>query len=278
MGIDRYAVIGHHIGYSRSPQIHALFAQQTGQALAYGLIDVAPAAFARAVREFLSGGGRGLNVTVPHKQAAMQLADTLSARAQRAGALNTLALCADGRVLGENTDGAGLLRDLTVNLGVALRGARVLLLGAGGAARGVLAPLLEAQPAALVIYNRDVERAQQLAAQFADLGAVHAHSVDGASYDLIINATSADAQGQLPALPAQPSPCVGARTLCYDLAYSDVATPFQRWARAQGAGRTASGLGMLVEQAAESFLLWRGVRPETAPVLALLGAPPTEAT
>lgn len=275
MGIDRYAVIGHQIGYSRSPRIHQLFAEQTGQAMSYGLIDVAPAQFATTARHFLASGARGLNVTVPYKQAALELADSLSARARRAGALNTLAAGLGGPVLGDNTDGAGLLRDLTVNHGVTLRGARVLLLGAGGAARGVLAPLLEAQPAALLVHNRSAQRALELAAEFADLGPVRAidaaREAAGTGFDLIINATSASAQGELPKLPAG---CVSAQTLCYDLAYREQATPFMHWARTLGAGRALMGLGMLVEQAAESFLLWRGVRPATAPVLAALSAMP----
>jgi len=268
MDIDRYAVIGHHIGYSRSPRIHRMFAEQCGQAMAYGLIDVAPERFAATAREFLAGGGRGLNVTVPYKQSALELAQTLSPRARRAGALNTLVARADGQVLGDNTDGAGLLRDLTANLGCTLRGAQVLLLGAGGAARGVLAPLLEAQPAALVIHNRNAGRAEELAAQFADLGPVRAGFAAGAHFDLIVNATSAGTQGDLPEVPAT---CIGPHTLCYDLAYGDTATPFMRWARKHGAARALMGLGMLVEQAAESFLVWRGLRPDTAPVLAALG-------
>jgi shikimate dehydrogenase len=277
MSIDRYAVIGEHIGYSRSPQIHTLFAQQTAQAMSYGLIDVAPSALAAAVREFLAGGGRGLNVTVPHKLAAMSLADALTPRAQRAGALNTLAVQADGTLLGDNTDGAGLLRDLTINLKLRLAGARLLLLGAGGAARGVLAPLLDAGPQALVISNRTAARAQLLAAQFADLGPVHVaggarqsggHDSD-AAFDLIINTTPANAQGAPPALAAS---AVSTHTLCYDLSYGDADSAFIRWARSAGAHRAVNGLGMLVEQAAESFLLWRGVRPATAPVLAVLRA------
>jgi shikimate dehydrogenase len=278
MSIDRYAVIGEHIGYSRSPQIHALFAQQTAQAMSYGLIDVAPAALAAAVRDFLAGGGRGLNVTVPHKLAAMSLADALTPRAQRAGALNTLAVQVDGTLLGDNTDGAGLLRDLTINLKFRLAGARLLLLGAGGAARGVLAPLLGAGPELLVINNRTAERAQLLAAQFADLGPVRVaggarQSGDDDSdvaFDLIINTTPANAHADLPALAVS---AVSAHTLCYDLSYGDTDSAFIRWARSAGAGRALNGLGMLVEQAAESFLLWRGVRPATAPVLAALRAP-----
>ena len=272
--IDRYAVIGEHISHSRSPQLHALFAKATNQAIQYGLIDVAAAGFAAAAREFLAGGGCGLNVTVPHKQAAVQLADTLTPRARRAGAVNTLARGpasgADTGVLGDNTDGAGLVRDLKVNLGCALRGERVLLLGAGGAARGVIAPLLESGIGSLVIHNRHGERAQQLASEFADLGPVQAANVAGASdapFDLIINATSASLRGELPLISAT---VVGAQTLCYDCAYGERDTVFVQWARSAGAARAVMGLGMLVEQAAESFLLWRGLRPDTAPVLAAL--------
>ncbi len=278
MSIDRYAVIGEHIGYSRSPQIHTLFARQTAQAMSYGLIDVAPEALTAAVRDFLAAGGRGLNVTVPHKVAAMSLANALTPRAQRAGALNTLAVQVEGMVLGDNTDGAGLLRDLTLNLGFQLAGMRLLLLGAGGAARGVLAPLLGAGPESLVIVNRTAARAQLLAEQFADLGPVQ--SADGArqsggndngaaAFDLIINTTPANAHGEPPALPAS---AVSPHTLCYDLSYGDTDSAFIRWARGAGARRAVNGLGMLVEQAAESFLLWRGVRPATAPVLTALRA------
>jgi shikimate dehydrogenase len=279
--IDRYAVIGCDIGHSRSPQIHAMFARATHQALEYGLIDTPPAAFAAVVRDFFAHGGRGLNVTVPHKQAALRLADSLTARAQRAGAVNTLARGADGKLLGDNTDGAGLVRDLSVNLGCTLRGARVLLLGAGGAARGVLAPLLEAGVAVIMISNRHTWRAQQLASEFAELGTVVvAPAADAAAtrpaaatpsgrapdagFDLILNATSASLHDELPSMPPD---AVGTQTLAYDLAYADHDTVFVRWARQAGAARAVMGLGMLVEQAAESFLLWRGVRPDTVPVL-----------
>jgi len=273
--IDRYAVIGEHIGHSRSPQIHALFAHATQQAMEYGLIDIAPAGFATAVREFFAGGGRGLNVTVPHKQLALQLADTLTPRARRAAAVNTLARGLAGgaasAVLGDNTDGAGLVRDLTVNLHATLRGARVLLLGAGGAARGVIAPLLEAGAGSLVIQNRHAARAEELAQEFLEVGPVRAAGVSGADapYDLIINATSASLRGELPSLPPG---AVGPRKLCYDCAYAGQDTVFVTWARASGAARAVMGLGMLVEQAAESFLLWRGIRPDTVPVLAALRA------
>jgi shikimate dehydrogenase len=278
--IDRYAVIGEHIGHSKSPHIHALFARATQQAMQYGLIDVGAADFVVAAREFLTGGGSGLNVTVPHKPLALQLADTLTPRARRAGAVNTLARGlaggSDTSVLGDNTDGAGLVRDLTINLGFTLRGARVLLLGAGGAARGVIAPLLQSGAQSLVIHNRHVARAQKLAQEFADLGpvrsapAVNAQGEGFGPYDLIINATSASLRDELPLMATG---VVGAQTLCYDCAYGERDTVFVSWARSAGAARAVMGLGMLVEQAAESFLLWRGLRPDTAPVLAALRSP-----
>lgn len=281
--IDRYAVIGSGIGHSRSPQIHAMFAKATRQAMEYGLLDTPPTAFVSVVRNFFRDGGRGLNVTVPHKEAAHRLADTLSPRASRAGAVNTLA-AVDGKLHGDNTDGAGLVRDLTMNLGCKLEGARVLLLGAGGAARGIIGPLLEAGAAALVISNRHSARAKQLAKEFADLGPVTPAAAattairgrtavsDDAGYDLIINATSASLRGELPVVPAH---AVGTQTLAYDLAYGERDTVFMHWARSAGAARAVMGIGMLVEQAAESFLLWRGVRPDTQHVLAALSSPST---
>ena len=272
--LDRYAVIGSGIAYSRSPRIHALFAQATEQSLQYGLIDVPAARFAAAVGEFFAGGGRGLNVTVPHKQAALELAAALTPRARRAGAVNTLAqgLAPGGGLLGDNTDGAGLVRDLQDNLGCTLKGARILLLGAGGAARGVIAPLLEAGAAALLIHNRSAARARQLAAEFADLGAVApAPPALAPGCEVVINATSASLHGELPQVPPG---ALTAGTLCYDMAYAERDTVFVQWARTAGAARAAMGLGMLVEQAAEAFFLWRGIRPETAPVLAALRAEP----
>jgi shikimate dehydrogenase len=277
MATDRYAVIGHGISYSRSPQIHAWFAQQCGQSLVYGLIDTPPESFAAGVRTFVADGGLGLNVTVPFKQQALALADTASARAREAGAVNTLAVQPGGSLLGDNTDGAGLVRDLVANLRCELAGTRVLLLGAGGAARGVIAPLLRAGLAHLQVANRTAARAVELARLFAPLGPVTAladiaaagsgSAQPAGAWDLILNATSASHGGELPAIPAG---AVGTHTLCYDMGYAQRDTVFQQWARAAGAGRVANGLGMLVEQAAESFLVWRGVRPDTAPVLARL--------
>ena len=269
---DRYAVIGHPIAHSRSPRIHAAFAAATGQRLAYDRIDAAPAAFEGIVRDFFDGGGRGLNVTLPHKEAAARLADRLTGRARLAGAVNPLARQPDGALLGDNTDGAGLMADLA-RLGIAVRGARVLVLGAGGATRGILGPLLEAQPAQLVVANRTAARAQALAADFGATAPAVGGIVQGCGYDalaslvaagpfdLVIHATSLGLQGEAPPLPPG---VVGPGSVAYDLGYGAGDTPFVRWARAQGVTRAEQGLGMLIEQAAESFLLWRGVRPDTA--------------
>ncbi|WP_249583143.1 shikimate dehydrogenase [Pseudomonas viridiflava] len=267
--MDKYVVFGNPIGHSKSPLIQRLFAEQTGQALDYQA-SLAPlddfTAFAQAF--FLQG--RGANVTVPFKEEAFRLADDLTERAQRAGAVNTLSKRDDGSVLGDNTDGAGLVRDLTINCGVSLRGQRILLLGAGGAVRGALEPLLAQQPLALVIANRTVEKAERLAQEFADLGPVFASSFDWLqeSVDVIINATSASLSGELP--PISPSLIEPGSTFCYDMMYGKEPTAFCRWATEQGAAQSVDGLGMLVEQAAEAFLLWRGVRPDSAPVLAEL--------
>lgn len=269
---DRYAVIGHPVSHSRSPFIHSRFAAQTSQQLEYGTIDASPAQFDRAVHEFFGSGGKGLNVTVPHKEAATRLVDELTPRARRAGAVNTLALRADGSLLGDNTDGAGLARDLANNHHISIAGRRVLLLGAGGAVRGVLAPLLGLKPSQLTIVNRTVQRARELAEEFGDLGAIAAIGYDelnGAPYDIVLNATAASLAGELPALPAG---IVNKDSICYDLAYDREDTPFVRWAHERGVARAMDGLGMLVEQAAESFHLWRGVRPDTPSVLSALVA------
>ncbi len=264
---DRYAVMGNPVSHSKSPRIHTLFAAQTGQDLEYTAIEVEPGCFHEAVDAFRDGGGRGLNVTVPFKQEAWVHADILSARAERAGAVNTLVFRDDGEVYGENTDGLGLVRDLKANLGVELSGARVLLLGAGGAARGVLQPLLGAGPAALTVANRTPEKAAELALLFDDLGAVSASALtelEGRGFDLVLNATAASLEGGLPALPAG---VLAAGGVAYDLMYGNEPTAFVRWGWEQGASLAADGLGMLVEQAAESFEIWRGVRPDTTPVL-----------
>jgi shikimate dehydrogenase len=269
---DRYAVIGHPVAHSRSPFIHARFAEQTHQALEYGTIDATPAQFEAEVRGFFAAGGKGLNVTVPHKEAAFRLVAELTPRAQAARAVNTLAIAKNGGLLGDNTDGAGLARDLLNNQRVAIAGRRLLLLGAGGAARGVLAPLLGLRPSALTIVNRSVQRAQELVAMFADAGPLRAigyEQLGEESFDIVINATAASLAGELPPLPPR---IVTAQSICYDMAYGREETPFVHWALQRGVARAVDGLGMLVEQAAESFHLWRGLRPDTASVLAALTA------
>jgi shikimate dehydrogenase len=268
---DRYAVIGNPVAHSKSPQIHAEFARQTGQVLVYERLLAPIDAFAATALAFHAHGGRGLNVTLPFKGEAFSFAGQLSESARAAQAVNTLKFDNDV-VLGDNTDGAGLIRDLTLNLGCAVAGARVLLLGAGGAARGILRPLLESRPAAVVIANRTLEKAQQLAQVFRGVEAESFAALTGRRFDLVINATSASLAGTLPALPQG----VFARgALAYDLMYGKGETPFLAFARGEGAARLADGLGMLVEQAAESFYIWRGVRPDSGPVLRLLRADAT---
>ncbi len=267
--IDQYAVMGNPIAHSKSPQIHTLFAAQTGQALEYRAVLVEPGGFAAAARSFGAAGGKGLNVTVPFKQDAWVFADILSARAERAGAVNAL-IFEPGGVRGDNTDGPGLVRDLTVNHDYALAGRRILLLGAGGAARGVLQPLLAERPALVVIANRTAEKALGLAVRFSDLGRVSAcgfAELAGRRFDLIIHATAAGLEDATPPLPEG---VLAAGGWCYDLMYGREPTAFVRWGWEQGAAQSLDGLGMLVEQAAESFHLWRGVWPETGPVIVAL--------
>jgi shikimate dehydrogenase len=267
---DRYAVFGFPIAHSKSPRIHTLFAAQTGQALEYAALEVAAEQFSARAREFFAGGGKGLNCTVPLKELAWRFADIRSERAERAKAVNTLALRPDGSVFGDNTDGAGLLRDLTINLGLDIAGKSVLILGAGGAARGILQPLLRSGPDHLMIANRTAAKAEALAAEFADLGEVEASGFDalaGRAFDLILNATTASLTGELPPLP---NGILARKGSCYDLAYAQGPTPFVRWGYDAGAVICMDGLGMLVEQAAEAFRIWRGIYPETAPVIALI--------
>lgn len=269
---DRYAVIGHPVSHSRSPFIHGRFAAQTHQSMTYTTIDASPEQFESTVRHFFAEGGKGLNVTVPHKEAALALTDELTPRASRAGAVNTLALRRGGRILGDNTDGAGLARDLLNNHRITIAGRRVLLLGAGGAARGAVAPLLGLRPSEMTIVNRNVLRARELVERFSDMGRLQAvgyHELGNDPYDLVINATAASLAGELPALPPG---IVSSRSICYDMYYGRDETPFTRWALQRGCARALMGLGMLVEQAAESFHLWRGVRPDTASVLSDLTA------
>jgi shikimate dehydrogenase len=268
--IDQYGVVGHPVAHSWSPFIHGLFSRETGQAMSYRLYDFTPDEFHERTREFFRQGGRGLNITVPHKIAAVDVADDLTARAAHAGAVNTFAVRNDGSILGDNTDGTGLVRDLCDNQGIVITHRRILMIGAGGAARGVLAPLLALSPAEVIIANRTSERAESLARSFEKLGktqGVGFRYIAGGSYDLIINATSASLSGDMPAIPPA---VVGPETVCYDMAYGKSETPFVRWANKLGCTRALQGWGMLVEQAAESFRIWRGVRPATAPVLAAL--------
>lgn len=265
--IDRYGVMGYPVAQSRSPVIHRLFALQTDQHLQYELLQITPENLERAVRQFQHTGGKGLNVTVPHKQTVAKLCDHVSERARLAGAVNTLSF-KDGEIHGDNTDGIGLLRDLVVNLGVNLDSANILILGAGGATRGIVGPLLEMEPASIRIANRTLGRAQAIANEFGQMGPVSICRLDEVPttevYDLIINATSAGVKGESPPYPAA---AISANTFCYDLSYGIKPTPFSVWAREHGAEKSVMGWGMLVEQAAESFSIWRGVMPDTAPVL-----------
>ena len=267
---DRYAVVGHPVHHSRSPLIHGMFARQAGDHLSYGLIDVEPEEFEKTVRGFFAAGGKGLNVTVPHKQAAYRLAQRLGREAALAQAVNTLSLEHE-MIRGDNTDGIGFMRDLTLNYRWSVAGRRVLILGAGGAARGIVAPLLGAGPAQLWLANRTLERAEDLRREFLRLGEIVVSSFQDLyrlpPFDIVINATSAGLKGVQPEFPGS---LLSTESFCYDLAYSVNDTPFVAWARAHGAGEAAQGWGMLVEQAAESFLIWRGHRPDTAAVLEAL--------
>ena len=267
---DRYALMGHPVSHSWSPFIHGLFARATQQNMQYRLIDVPPERFRAEALQFFVDGGKGLNVTVPHKQAAAELVNELTPRANEAGAVNTIYQRSSGELVGDNTDGIGLMTDLVLNLRLALEGKRILILGAGGATRGVLGPLLDRRPGKLVIANRTVARAEELVKEFGSRGALTAcgfDTVEPVPFDLVINGTSASLEGSAPAVtPA----AIGPDTVCYDMAYAKGETPFTRYAHEHGAKAAYKGWGMLVEQAAESFLIWRGIRPPTQPVLALL--------
>ena len=263
---DRYALVGHPVEHSRSPLIHTVFARQTGQRMTYELIDAEPAAFETAVRGFGAAGGKGLNVTVPHKESAFALCAEHSVAATVAGAVNTISIVAN-RLRGDNTDGTGFIRDVTVNLRQGLAGARIVVLGAGGAARGIIGPLLHEKPAEVTIANRTKGRAEEAVAKFQSTALVarsFAELAEQAPFDVLINATSAGLKGEPPPFPAS---LVGPSTFCYDLVYGSSDTPFVAWAKTHGAARAVHGWGMLVEQAAESFAIWRGVRPDTKPLL-----------
>ncbi|MFO1393762.1 MAG: shikimate dehydrogenase [Steroidobacteraceae bacterium] len=265
-----YGLFGYPVQHSWSPFIHGMFAKQTGQEMTYRLFESPPERFRSEIIGFLgTGGGSGANVTLPHKQAATELVNELTARAQMADAINTIVRTESG-LLGDNTDGAGLLTDLTRNLGLSWSAPRILVLGAGGAARGAIGPLLSLKPRMIVIANRTAARAEQLAWEFRDYGAVRGceySRLENQRFDLIVNATAASLRGEVPLIPIG---VVDSMTTCYDMAYGVGDTAFVAWAKRIGAGRAEQGWGMLVEQAAEAFELWRGVRPDTAPVLQAL--------
>lgn len=266
---ELYAVVGNPISHSKSPRIHSLFARQTGEPVEYIAIQAPMDNFADTVTGFFARGGKGLNVTVPFKEQAWALADQRTERAEKAGAANTLYLDSEGLLTADNTDGKGLVADLTHNHQVQLAGKHILVLGAGGAVRGVLGPLLAEQPAAITLANRTLAKAEQLVDLFRPAAGATALSACGfeqpaTPFDVIINGTSASLQGDLP--PVSPN-VIGSDTVVYDMMYSLTTTTFNQWAQDQGATRVFDGLGMLVEQAAESFRVWRGVMPETAPVI-----------
>lgn len=264
--IDDYAVMGNPISHSKSPSIHTLFAKQTQQSILYTAIHVDLGGFKQAVGNFAATDGKGLNVTVPFKQEAWELVSERSERADRAGAVNTIKIEND-KLFGDNTDGVGLVNDLTINHGIELKDKKVLLMGAGGAARGVLIPLLKQNPSYLFIANRTPDKAKDLALDFSDAGKVegggYEHLPD-IKFDVVINATAASLQNELPPLPDS---LLNDNASCYDMMYSAKPTPFMQWATEHNAAKVLDGLGMLVEQAAESFYLWRNVKPETKTVI-----------
>jgi shikimate dehydrogenase len=270
--LDRYALVGYPVSHSRSPLIHRLFADQTGERLTYELIEASPEQFETAVLGFAAAGGKGMNVTVPHKEAAFQLCRSHGSEAKEAGAVNTITF-RSGSPHGDNTDGTGFIRDLCENHEQEIANKRILILGAGGAARGIIRPILAGKPAFVVLANRKIERA---AALKDDLGSPPGLSIrrfdqleELENFDIVINATSAGLNGEKPPFAAN---LVDQRTFCYDLAYSVKPTPFVAWANENGAGQAVQGWGMLVEQAAESFAIWRGKRPDTQPILSTLTA------
>lgn len=262
--------MGNPIAHSKSPKIHSAFAQQIGQQIHYQAILVDQDEFDSALDAFQKQGGKGLNITVPFKEDACKAAESLTARAERACAVNTLWFDKGGKRCGDTTDGIGLVRDLTVNHNISLAGKELLILGAGGAVRGILDPLFDQNPARIVIANRTISRAEELAASFSDRGELIAVDYDylkGQRFDLIINGTSASLQGTIPPLPDD---VLRTGACCYDMMYASMDTPFVTWAKKHNATHALDGTGMLVEQAAESFYIWRGVRPETGPVIEML--------
>lgn len=265
--VKRFAVIGHPIAHSKSPHIHSAFARLSGIGLSYEAIEAPVDDFKGTIDKLRAEGWKGCNVTVPFKEQAWQMADERGVLAERAGAVNTLVFNDDGSIYGDTTDGSGLVRDLKYNLQFELKNKRILLLGAGGAVRGVLEPLLAEQPAALFIANRTPGKAVKLADDFVDSGAIGGGGFDDVAgeFDLIINGTASSLQGDVPPLPAG---CLAEAGSCYDMMYAAKPTAFMLWGRAHSQGRMADGLGMLVEQAADAFSIWHGVRPETETVLA----------
>lgn len=270
--IEHYAVFGSPIKHSKSPRIHKLFAEQTQQALIYDAQEVPAEQFQSAVSGFFEQGGKGLNCTLPLKELAWSFADIKTERAELSKAVNTLVLQADGSILGDNTDGVGLLTDLINNHQVKLSNTHVLILGAGGASRGIILPILEQNVASLVIANRTIDKAINLANEFVHKGTVKGCGFDDLAnqqFDLIINATSSSLSNDLPPLPEN---LLSNNGVCYDLAYGNEPTTFVKWGEKNQASKSLDGLGMLVEQAAEAFFIWRGVRPNTKDVIALLNA------
>lgn len=268
--MDRYAVIGHPVAHSKSPFIHARFAAQTREPVEYGSMDVTPGDLEETVRRFFAEGGRGLNITVPHKQSAWDISEWRSDGAERSGAVNTLFVDEQGRLCGHNTDGIGLVRDITENHEGRIAGSRLLLLGAGGAVRGVMPALLHQKPASIHVANRTVAKARELAEHLRGDIPVEAHGYDELSdqaFDLVINGTSAGLRNELPPLPEG---LLAEDAWCYDMVYGRGATAFQTWAQQHGAAQALDGCGMLVEQAAQSFYIWRGVMPSTAAVITAL--------
>jgi shikimate dehydrogenase len=264
---DRYALVGHPVAHSRSPQIHQLFARQTGENLSYELIDAVPEDFEVAVLGFSAAGGKGLNVTVPHKESAFALCKTHGKHAKAARAVNTITF-RKGAIHGDNTDGTGFIRDIKTNLEQEIANKRVLLLGAGGAARGIIRPILDEKPKELIVANRTIGRARSLRQELESQDELSICRFDELSeqdaFDIVINATSAGLKGETPPFPGS---LVDSTTLCYDLAYGIKTTPFVTWARSNGSDFAVQGWGMLVEQAADSFEIWRGKRPDTGPIL-----------
>jgi len=268
--VDNYCVMGNPVAHSKSPQIHAAFAEQTQQNIFYQAIQVDDGKFKEALKEFQAQGGKGLNITVPFKGEAWEISESRTNRAERALAVNTISFDDAGNIIGDNTDGVGLVRDLTINHDISIKDKDILILGAGGAVRGILDPLFDSEAGRVTIANRTVSRAEKLVDIFSDRGDISACGYDelvGRSFDILINGTSASLQGEVPPLPEN---LLNEYACSYDMMYSMGDTPFVSWAKAHGATKAFDGLGMLVEQAAESFFIWRGVRPDTSNIIQLL--------